>query len=56
VLPAPLLGSPIRVIVIKPLSAEADHIAADLIRNGPKWTGDEKEMDKIITLKIKFRQ
>jgi len=48
-------GDPVRVIIIKPLSGEADRIAAELIRNGPKWTGDEEELKKIITLKIKFR-
>jgi hypothetical protein len=48
-------GAPVRVMVIKPLSEVANRIAVDLIRNGPKWTGDQEELDKIITIKIKFR-
>lgn len=47
-------GSPAHVIVIKGMNKEADRKAADLILQGSKWTGDQEEIDKMITIKIKF--
>lgn len=48
-------GAPGHVMVVKSLNESADRKALTLIRNGAKWIGDPEELEKIITLKIRFR-
>jgi len=47
-------GSITAIKVLKGISPAADKKAADLIKDGPEWTGNSNKLPETVTLKIKF--
>jgi hypothetical protein len=47
-------GKPVNIRVIKSLTAETDNLAIALLIMGSKWAGDNGQLPKEVTLKIRF--